>query len=81
MRQDEAVFEGPRFAFVGVAVGSAIALGAGRWMRPLLFDESPTDVTVYAVVAVALFTVALAASAIPALRAASTDPNLVLRSE
>ena len=70
-----------RFAFVGVAVGSAIALGAGRWMRPLLFDESPTDVTVYAVVAVALFTVALAASAIPALRAASTDPNLVLRSE
>jgi putative ABC transport system permease protein len=70
-----------RFALVGVAIGSVIALGAGRWIRPLLFEESPADVSVYAVVAAALFAVALAASGIPALRAARTDPNLVLRSE
>jgi predicted permease len=70
-----------RFALVGVAIGSAIALGAGRWMHPLLFDESPADPAVYAVVTAVLFGVALAASALPAFRAAGTDPNLVLRSE
>ncbi|MFI5228658.1 MAG: ADOP family duplicated permease [Gemmatimonadales bacterium] len=70
-----------RFAFFGVAIGGAVALGAGRWMQPLLFRESPADISVYAIVAAALFAVALTASALPALRAARTDPNLVLRSE
>jgi predicted permease len=70
-----------RFALVGVAIGSAIALAAGRWMHPLLFDESPGDPAVYAVVTAVLLVVALAASALPAFRAAGTDPNLVLRSE
>jgi ABC-type antimicrobial peptide transport system permease subunit len=70
-----------RFALVGVAIGGAIALGAGRWIHPLLFEESAGDPAVYAVVAAVLFVVALAASAFPAFRAAGTDPNLVLRSE
>jgi predicted permease len=70
-----------RFAVVGLAIGGAIALGAGRWMRPLLFAESPGDPAVYAVVATVLIAVALVASALPAWRAARTDPNLVLRSE
>ena len=70
-----------RFAFVGLAVGGTIALGAGRWIRPLLFAESSRDLAVYAVVAAVLIAVALVASALPAWRAARTDPNLVLRSE
>ena len=40
-----------RFAAVGLAIGGAIALGAGRWIRPLLFAESPGDPAVYAIVA------------------------------
>lgn len=70
-----------RFAVAGLAAGGAIALGAGRWMRPLLFAESPADPAVYAIVATILLAVALVASASPAWRAARTDPNLVLRSE
>jgi predicted permease len=70
-----------RFAAVGVAIGGAIAVGAGRWIRPLLFAESPGDPAVYAVVASVLIAVALVASAFPAWRAARTDPNLVLRRE
>jgi predicted permease len=70
-----------RFALAGVIIGGIVAVSAGRWMRPLLFDESPGDPAVYAAVATALFVVALTASALPAFRAARTDPNVVLRSE
>jgi len=70
-----------RFALAGVSIGGAIALAAGRWVRPLLFAESPGDPVVHAMVAAVLVTVALAASALPALRAAGTDPTVVLRNE
>lgn len=70
-----------RIGGVGLAVGIAIALGAGRWMGPLLFAESPRDPVVYGMVALVLLMIATVASAVPALRAVRTDPNMVLRNE
>jgi len=73
--------EGLRFAAAGVAVGAALALAAGRWVRSLLFDVSPRDPAVFAVVGLTLLGVALLASAIPALRALRVDPTTALRAE
>jgi predicted permease len=73
--------EGIRFAVVGIVLGGAIALGASRWVGPLLFSVSPKDPVVYGLVAGVLLASAMLASAIPALRASRVDPNVALRSE
>ena len=44
------VVEGLRLAVVGVAIGAGVALLAGRWVKPLLFNVSPKDPTVFVVV-------------------------------
>jgi putative ABC transport system permease protein len=75
------VADGLRFGLAGVAIGSAIALAAGRWIGPLLFRQSPRDPVVFGVVIVALLAVALTASWAPALRAASLDPKTALQSD
>jgi predicted permease len=66
---------------VGLALGSALAVGAAQLMRQLLFGvdswDAPTLVTVAAVVAFS----ALLASWIPARRAASVNPIEVLRAD
>lgn len=73
--------DGVRFAMTGIALGGVVALGAGRWIGPMLYGTSPRDPLVYAVVAAVLLLAAVAASAVPALRAARLDPNLALRVE
>ncbi|HWH51860.1 MAG TPA: ABC transporter permease [Gemmatimonadaceae bacterium] len=73
--------DGVRLAAAGVVIGAAIALASGRWIAPLLFEERPSDPAVYATVAFTLVGVALAASLVPALRAARVDPNVALRSD
>jgi len=75
------VAEGVRVAVIGIAIGGACALAAGRWIGPLLFNESPHDPVVFGVVAVALLAVAVAAGLIPALRASRLDPKAALQSE
>ena len=75
------VGEGVRLAAIGVGVGGAIAFGAARWIQPLLFQQSAKDPVVFAVVSVLLLGVALAASAMPAVRAMRADPNTVLRAD
>jgi predicted permease len=75
------VAEGLRFGVFGIAVGCGIAWEAGHWIAPLLFEESATDPIVYAVVTIALLAVAILASALPALRAASVDPKTALMTE
>ncbi len=75
------VSEGVRFAALGVIIGAVIALAAGRWVGPLLFEQSPRDPVVFGGVALLLLAVAAAASAIPAHRATRLDPNTVLRAE
>lgn len=75
------VRQGVRLAFVGVAIGLAIAFGAARWVQPLLFQQSATDPLTYSVVGVSMLLVAVVASLMPARRAAQADPNLALRSD
>ena len=75
------VGQGVRHGVMGIVIGGAIAFGAARWMKPLLFDESPRDPLVYAMVTVVLLGVAVTASWLPARRAARVDPNVALRSE
>ncbi len=73
--------EGLRMAAVSVVLGLAIALAAGHWIEPLLFDESPHDPAVLAAVAVVLLAVAALASVLPARRAGRVDPMVALRAE
>ncbi len=75
------VRQGVRLVLAGVVLGSVIAIVAGRWAAPLLFDESPRDPLVYGVVAAVLVLVSLAATALPAMAAARVDPNITLRAE
>jgi putative ABC transport system permease protein len=75
------VSEGLRIVVPGVALGAAVALIAGRWMAPLLFEESPKDPAVVASVVATLIVVAAAASWLPARRASRVDPNEALRAD
>jgi putative ABC transport system permease protein len=75
------VGQSARFALVGVAVGTGLALMASRWVQPLLFRQSAKDPAIYVAVGAMMFVVALVAAASPAIRAAGADPNTALRSE
>lgn len=73
--------EGLGLTVAGIVAGATLALAAGRWVAPLLFQVKPTDPMVFGGVAVALLAVATLATLLPALRAARVDPNVALRSE
>jgi putative ABC transport system permease protein len=75
------VREGATLSAIGVVVGAAIALLAGRWVKPLLFNVSPRDPLVFGVVIALLIAVAVVASWVPARRAARVDPQIALRTE
>jgi len=75
------VTDGLRLAAIGVGIGVAGALWAGKWVKPLLFNVSPKDPWVFVTVATTLVAVALAASWIPAVRASRVDANVALRTE
>ena len=75
------VREGAGLAAIGVGLGASAALYSSRWVKPLLFDVPPWDPAVFVSVIVVLFVVALAASWIPALRAARVDPQVALRAD
>ena len=72
---------GVKLAAVGCALGLLGALVTSRLLRSFLFEVSPFDPGVLALSAVAMLLLALAASALPARRASSTDPMLALRGE
>jgi putative ABC transport system permease protein len=65
----------------GIVLGIAGSVAAGRYLGSVLYDIKPTDPVTYAVVAVALAAVAVAASMAPARRASRIDPAVVLRAE
>ena len=72
---------GVGLALAGISAGIAAAAALSRLLAASLYAVSPTDPWAYAAAAAVLAALALAASALPARRAAHVDPALVLRSE
>jgi putative ABC transport system permease protein len=73
--------EGARLSMVGLAVGVAGALGLSRLMAGLLFGVRPFDLATLAGVTTIMAAVTLAATVVPARRAARVDPSSTLRDE
>jgi putative ABC transport system permease protein len=75
------LFQGMRFALLGVIVGTASAFGLARLLKSFLFGVQASDPMVFAVVPIMLSLTALGAVWIPALRATRVDPVASLRCE
>jgi ABC-type antimicrobial peptide transport system permease subunit len=75
------ILDGVRLAIVGVGAGGVIAFLAAPRVAPLLFHESARDPAVYAIVAISLVAVSVAASLLPAYRASRIEPTRALRHE
>ena len=76
------LLRGLSLAVVGVVAGGLAALWAGRFVAPLLFEgRSPHDPLALTAAALVLVTVALAASFLPAHRAAQADPRQALQAD
>jgi len=65
----------------GIAMGLAGAFALSRWIASLLFGVSPTDMTTFFALPLALALFALLACYLPARRAARVDPMTALRYE
>jgi len=72
---------GLKIAAGGVVVGLAGAAALARSMAALLYGVRPVDPLAFLAAAAVLGAVALAAAAVPALRAARVDPAIALREE
>jgi putative ABC transport system permease protein len=75
------VYRGMMLSGIGIAIGVAVAVGITRWMSSLLFGVTPVDAATFAVAASVLVLAALAASYIPARRAAAVDPVVTLTAQ
>ncbi|MBL8982995.1 MAG: ABC transporter permease [Gemmatimonadetes bacterium] len=73
--------EGLRLAALGVACGTVIALGVGRWLSSILYGVGANDPMTLAVVSVVLLATAGIASIIPARRAAAINLVSALRAD
>ena len=68
-------------AAIGCAVGLGGAIALVRLIQQLLYDTSPTDLTVLVTVPVLLIIIGTVSVWLPARRAARVDPIVALRSE
>jgi putative ABC transport system permease protein len=73
--------EGLALATLGVLFGAAGSLAFSRILGSLLFEVSATDGWTFTACALSFIGIALAASYVPARRAARLDPTDALRSE
>ena len=72
---------GMEMAGVGIAAGLVAALFLARLFEGMLYGVEPRDPATFALVALLFAAIAAAATGVPALRAARTDPLEALRSE
>jgi predicted lysophospholipase L1 biosynthesis ABC-type transport system permease subunit len=72
---------GAKLGLIGCGIGAVAAVFATRLLRSLLFQVDPLDPIVIVSAAILIFLLALAASLIPARRAASIEPMQALRNE
>ena len=75
------VRQGLQLTFVGVVVGTVVALVAGRFLSSLLYAVRPADPFTFVAVSLVLTAIALLACAIPVRRATRIDPMVALRYE
>lgn len=73
--------QGVQLAAAGLVIGVLVSLAAMRLLGALLFGVSPIDPLTYGTVVVALGTVALVATWLPARQATQVDPAIALRSD
>jgi predicted permease len=67
--------------FIGVALGTAATLGAGRVLLKFVDGMQPTDLGTFAITIPLLVLAALFASFLPARRASHVDPVIALRQD
>jgi ABC-type antimicrobial peptide transport system permease subunit len=65
----------------GVVAGVPLAILVGRALTSSLYGVQPLDPVTYLIAVAGVAAVALAASALPAARAATVDPMRALRTE
>jgi len=75
------LFGAVRLAAIGIGIGLAAALAAGRLIESQLFGIRAADPVIYAGAALLLALVALIAAGVPAWRAARIDPVVALKYE
>jgi predicted permease len=74
--------QGLGLAIAGVIFGVLVSLWAGKFVAPLLFeDRSPRDPVAFGAAATILLVASLAASLLPARRAATVNPRQALQAE
>ena len=72
---------GVAYAGAGIVVGAVAALYLTRLMEGLLYGVAPRDPMTFAAVTLLLLGIAVAASAVPAIRASRVDPLEALRGD
>ena len=75
------VRQGLGLVLLGVGIGMPVALALTRVIASRLFGVTPTDPATLAAAGVLFVSIALAACALPALRATKVDPLVALRTE
>jgi putative ABC transport system permease protein len=75
------VYRGMMLSGIGIAIGAVVAAGITRWMSSMLFGVTPVDAATFAAAAGVLVIAALAASYLPARRAAAVDPVQALTAQ
>lgn len=75
------IWQAGRLVLVGLLAGLTVSFATNRLLAGQLFGLSPHDPRLLAAVSLVLLLVALAASLLPARRAARVDPMVALRTE
>jgi putative ABC transport system permease protein len=75
----QVLLNGMKLAGIGLALGLGAAMLVAKLTRQILYRTSPVDALPYLLTTAVLGAIAIAACYLPARRAASVDPSVVLR--